>query len=152
MRWKTLTRLEKRHRPGEEPYEVIEIEGNLGLNSGFNYLWTTILGATKNVFDNAAAILFVGNGTQAAATTQTALQGASFFGLAMATTHPYATAAKGYFKGVAASDQANFAWAEWAVGRGNATTQEVLLNRKVEALGTKSSGEWTLEVYLELGN
>ena len=150
--WKTFTRLEKRHNPREEPYEIVEVRGNLGLEGGFNYLWNVIGGATANTFNTANAILFVGNGTQAANATQTALQGASFYGMAMASTHPSISAAKIYFKGLAASDAANFAWAEWAAGRGNATTQEVLLNRKVEALGTKSSGEWTLEVYLELGN
>ena len=150
--WYAHTHLEKRHAANEPPYEVIEKEGNVALQAGIGYLFAAAMGATANHFDNANAKLFVGNGTQATNATQTALQGASFFGIGMTTNYPSnnGTITSLYFKGVAATDQANFAWTEWGVGRGNATTQEVLLNRKTEALGTKSGGEWSLEVYLSL--
>ena len=124
----------------------------MALQAGINYLLAIGVGATANKFDATNAILFVGNGTQATNATQTALQGASFFGIGMTTNYPTSKgeAAKMYFKGVAATNQANFAWTEWGIGRGNATTQEVLLNRKTESLGTKAGGEWSLEVYVSI--
>lgn len=149
--WKTFTRLEKRHNPGEEPYEVLFIEGNTGLEGGFARIWDIVMGATANVYDNSNAKLVVGNGTQAADATQTALQGDATFAMSMDGTYPHdgGTAGRIYFKGVAGDSDANFAWEEWGVCRGSG---EAFLNRKVESLGTKASGEWTLEVYLELGN
>jgi hypothetical protein len=44
--------------------------------------------------------------------------------------------------------EANYAWAEWAVA--NASSAGIILNRKVEALGTKTSGTWTLTVTVSI--
>ena len=43
--------------------------------------------------------------------------------------------------------EANYAWNEWVVKQ---STSAKCLNRKVESLGTKSSGTWTLEVSITL--
>jgi hypothetical protein len=148
--WKTKTVLTKRHNPNEEPYEVRTIHGNCGLVTGFNMIWGVISEATTSFFGNASAQLVVGNGTTAANATQTALIGDSTYGQSMDTGYPTNKGedSKLYWKGVFASANANFAWEEWGISDAN----DVFLNRKVESLGTKSGGEWTLEVYLELQN
>lgn len=45
--------------------------------------------------------------------------------------------------------QANWVWNEWAIFN-SPTANTGMLNRKVEALGTKASGTWTLTVDFSL--
>ena len=53
------------------------------------------------------------------------------------------------FKASFGSSVGNFAWAEWGVF--NHASTGVMLNRKVEALGTKASGStWVLTVTLTI--
>lgn len=148
--WKTGFRLEKRVNPGDEPYEILEGEGNCALEEGMDEIWQLVIGGSASHYDNSGALMAVGNGTQAANATQTALQGASMATAAMVTDYPTTKGetAKIYFKGEFATTEANFVWTEWSVQH----TDDINLNRKVEALGTKSGGTWSLEIYLELQN
>lgn len=53
------------------------------------------------------------------------------------------------FQSTFASGDANFAWNEWAVF--NAASSGVMLSRKVESNGTKSSGQtWVFQVQLTI--
>jgi hypothetical protein len=47
------------------------------------------------------------------------------------------------FKSSFATGEANFAWNEWGIF--NSASGATMLNRKVESLGTKTSGVWTLQ-------
>jgi hypothetical protein len=54
------------------------------------------------------------------------------------------------FRSTFGTAEANFTWAEWTVANGNSDTA-VNLNRKVESLGTKTSGAtWVLQVELSI--
>ncbi|GAG48088.1 unnamed protein product, partial [marine sediment metagenome] len=57
------------------------------------------------------------------------------------------TSQKATFKSSFGNDDANYAWEEWVVKQ---STSAKCLNRKVENLGTKTSGTWTLEVSITL--
>jgi len=134
-----------------KPYEVREIDGNCLLNSGIDEMWDLITGVVSgatHIFDNAAATIGVGDSATAAAATQTDLQAATnktYKG--MESGYPTSTTQKVTLKSSFGSGDANYAWQEWVVKQGTST---ICINRKVESLGTKSSGTWTLEVTITL--
>ncbi len=133
------------------PYEVIEQEGNCLLNSGIDEIWDLVTGVVSgndHIFDNAHAQIGVGDSNTAAVATQTDLQAAvnkQYNG--MEATYPTSTSQQATFKASFATGEANYAWNEWVIRQ---STSGICLNRKVEALGTKASGTWTLEVTLTL--
>jgi hypothetical protein len=134
-----------------QPYEVIEGEGNCLLNTGINEMWDLITGEVSgsgHIFDNAAAQIGVGDSSTAADPSQTDLQAATnktYKG--MEDGYPTSTSQKATFKSSFGDSEANYAWNEWVVKQ---ATSAKCLNRKVESLGTKSSGTWTLEVSITL--
>jgi len=63
----------------------------------------------------------------------------------MEATYPQRAANALTFRALFATDEANFTWAEWGVF--NAVAAGTMMNRKVEALGTKTSAQsWQLTV------
>lgn len=134
-----------------KPYEVIEGEGNCLLNTGIDEIWDLVTGAVSgasHIFDNAAAQIGVGDSNTAADATQTDLQAATnktYKG--MESGYPTSTSQKATFKASFGPSEANYAWEEWVVKQ---STSAICLNRKVESLGTKSTGTWTLEVEISL--
>lgn len=134
-----------------KPYQVIEGEGNCLLNAGINEMWDLITGQVSgagHIFDNAAATIGVGDSSTAADPSQTDLQAASNKSYqGMEDGYPTSTSQKATFKASFGDSEANYAWNEWVVKQ---ATSAVCLNRKVESLGTKSSGTWTLEVSITL--
>lgn len=132
------------------PYEIIEMEGNCLLNTGIDEMWDLITGEVSgatHIFDNAAATIGVGSDATAANATQTDLIDASPTYKAMEAGYPTSTTQKATFKSSFGSGDANEAWNEWVVKH---STSAKCLNRKVESLGTKSTGTWTLEVDITL--
>jgi len=134
-----------------KPYEVIEGEGNCLLNSGIDEMWdliTGIVSGVDHIYDNSHAQIGVGDSDTAADATQTDLQAASnktYKG--MESGYPTSTSQKATFKSSFGTGDANYAWKEWVVKQ---STSAKCLNRKVEDLGTKTSGTWTLEVSITL--
>jgi hypothetical protein len=131
-----------------KPYEVIEGEGNCLLNTGIDEIWDLIVGDSANHFNNASAQIGVGDSSTAAAATQTDLQAATnktYKG--METGYPTSTTQKATFKASFGASEANYTWNEWVVKQ---STSAKCLNRKVDSLGTKASGTWTLEVSITL--
>jgi len=131
-----------------KPYQIIEGEGNCLLNSGIDEMWDLIVGDSSNHFDNTNAQIGVGDSSTAADATQTDLQAATnktYKG--METGYPTSTSQKATFKSSFGDSEANYIWNEWVVKQ---STSAKCLNRKVENLGTKTSGTWTLEVSITL--
>ena len=131
-----------------EPYEVIEGEGNCLLNSGIDEMWDLVTGLSSDYFNNANAQIGVGDSSTAAAPSQTDLQAATnktYKG--MESGYPTSTTQQATFKSSFGASEANYAWNEWVVKQ---SSSAICLNRKVESLGTKSAGTWTLEVDITL--
>jgi hypothetical protein len=131
-----------------QPYEVREGEGNCLLNTGIDEMWDLIAGDSANHFNNASAQIGVGDSSTAASPTQTDLQAASnktYKG--MESGYPTTTSQKATFKSSFGDSDANYAWNEWVVKQ---STSGKCLNRRVDSLGTKSGGTWTLEVTITL--
>lgn len=162
--WGVRYRLEKRHEVIDEyvpditseqfheifdPYEVIEGEGNILVNSGIQLLLDLLIGAGGTVFSNANAHIGVGDSTTAAAAGQTDLQAATNkLRKAMEATFPSRASQTLTFKSVFGTGDANFAWQEWAIF--NDASAGAMLNRKVESFGTKSGGTWTFTVTITI--
>ena len=130
------------------PYDIIEGEGNCLLNTGIDEMWNLIVGDSANHFTNAAAQIGVGDSNTAAAASQTDLQASTnktYKGMEFG--YPTSTAQKATFKASFGDSDANYTWNEWVVKQ---SASAVCLNRKVESLGTKSGGTWTLEVNITL--
>lgn len=144
--------------------EIIEREGNLLMYGGASCLWQGLLGNMTGTagqaltkFDNANAAIGVGDSTTAEAATQNDLQAATNkLRVAMDATFPSHTdgatspAATITFRSTFGSGQANWAWQEWGVFNSPTAATGRMLNRKVESLGTKASGTWTLTVTVSL--
>lgn len=128
------------------PYAIVSFEGNLLLDAGITVL-LQLLGATGGTaYSNANAQLGVGDGTTAAAATQTALQGASTDYQAVDSSYPTVSAQTITWQATFGGTAANFAWQEFAALNGASGTG-TLLNRLVSNQGTKASGQtWTLQL------
>jgi len=170
MRWRCVTTLCKFHGDIEkyrrvfgkalgerlffqnrQPFEGIVQEGNLLLQEGVQAIWTLVTGGSETAFNNANARIGVGDSSAAEADTQTGLQGTSTAFKAMDTGYPVVGALadkKVTFRATFGDAEGNFAWEEWTVDNGASANKN--LNRKVQALGTKSGGSWQLTVDISL--
>lgn len=165
VRWRAHWKLEKFHGDDQDadPFEVIEGDGNLLMFGGASCLWEALIGngtgtaaQTLTYFNNGNAFIGVGDSNTAEVATQTDLQAATNkLRKAMDATYPQHTdattsgAATITFRSTFATTDANFVWAEWAIFNGSSAGR--MLNRKVTALGTKTSAaSWQLTVTLTL--
>lgn len=117
-------------------------------NAGRDHLAADVIGESVTEFNNANAHLGVGDSTTAFAATHTDLQAATNkLRKAMEATYPTRATNVLTFRSLFGTGDANWAWQEWAVF--NASTAGVMLSRKVESLGTKTSAQsWQLTVTL----
>lgn len=140
---------------GVPDIDVIEVPGNLGLNEGIDRLLDLLIGAGGTAFNNANSYIGVGDTNTAAAASQTELQAtqnaANRFYKGMNATFPVRTAESVEWKADFTTSEANFAWAEWTIAAGATTASgsgflvgTTNLNRKVQSLGTKTTGTWTM--------
>jgi hypothetical protein len=133
------------------PAEIVdEVPGNLLLNEGIQELWDLAIAAGgTTAYNNANADIGVGDSSTAEAATQTDLQAATnklFKG--MNASYPARTNQTVSWQSDFLTAEANWAWNEWSVRNGN--TRNKNLNRKVQSLGTKASGTWTLTAQVTL--
>lgn len=148
LTWRCHTVIEKFDDAGRL-YERREADGNLLVTAGLALLLDLLIGAGGTAFNNANARLGVGDSSTAAAVGQTDLQAATNkFRRVMEATFPSRAGGVVSFKSSFATGEANFAWNEWGIF--NSALGATMLNRKVESMGTKSSGVWTLEVTITI--
>lgn len=151
--WQPVATIERWDRTedyeaGAPPDTVAEYEGNLLLNAGITRLGNLLVGAGGTAFNTANSRIGVGNSSTAAAAGQTDLQGASkYFKLVDSAGW---SGQVGTWVATFGSGDANFAWEEWGIDNGTASSATVtapLLNRKVTSMGTKGSGStWVMTV------
>ena len=131
---------------GVAPDKILVVEGNLLLNEGIQELLdlaTVGTGGGAVLYSNANAEIGVGDSSTAAAATQTALQGTgggTYKG--MNGGYPIRTNQTMEWRADFLTAEANHIWNEWSIRNGNARNRN--LNRKVENLGTKTTGTWTM--------
>lgn len=132
--------------------QLTRINGNLLLNEGIDEMWTLVAGTGGTAFTNANAYLGVGDSNTAAAASQTGLQASTNkLYKAMDTSYPtYGTSQYATWRSTFESADGNFAWNEYTVANGNSDSADNM-NRKVDAQGTKQSGQtWELTLQITL--
>ena len=112
----------------------------IGLTNAYRDYVAALTLATGTFFNNANSYIGVGDSTTAFVATQTDLVAATNkLRKAMDATYPQVSTNVLTFRSTFATSDANFAWQEWGVF--NASSAGVMLNRKVESLGTKTSAQ-----------
>jgi hypothetical protein len=121
-----------------------EIPGNLLLNEGIAEIWDLVIAAGgTTAYNNANAQIGVGDSAAAEAAAQVDLQAATNkLYKAMNATYPIRTTQTVAWQSDFLTGEANWVWNEWSIRNG--VTRDRNLNRKVQSLGTKASGTWTL--------
>lgn len=123
------------------PYEVVESEPNLFLTAGITLLWNLVAGAGGTAFNAANTRLAVGSSSTAATAGQTALVAET--GRQIVDSAPVVSGNTITFVATFGTGAANSVWGEAAIV--NASSSGTLLNRLVQAFGTKSSSaSWVL--------
>lgn len=129
---------------------IEEVVGNLLLNEGIAEMWDLVIAAgSPTAYNNANAQIGVGDSSTAEANTQTDLQAATnklFKG--MNATYPQRSNQTVSWQSDFTTGEANWAWNEWSIRNGASADKN--MNRKVQSLGTKSSGTWTLTAQVTL--
>jgi len=132
--------------------QFTEIQGNCLLNEGINALFTHICSSSGTKWDNSNARLGVGDSATAEDPVQTGLLAATnklWKGM-MAGFPTYGTSQKATWKSEFLGVEANYAWEEFTVVNA-ADDAGDNLNRKVDAQGTKTSGQvWELVLEISL--
>ena len=153
------------HRLKIDPYEVVESVSNMFVTAGWQRLMNLLIGAGGTTYASATCRIGVGTATAAAANTQTDLQAATgsanrewqmVTGNGSTGTGTGAGNSRLSFVATFGSGNANFAWQEWGIDQGtassNAASTAPLLNRAVSSLGTKASPAiWTATSQLDFG-
>lgn len=127
------------------------VAGNILLNEGITEILKIITAqAGTTLYDNTNARLLVGNHgdntTNDVAASNTALTGASITAVAMDATFPSVSGQTATFK--MTTSGANHQWNEWSIDNGNSANKN--LNKKIESLGTKTTGTWSLTATITL--
>ncbi len=115
-------------------------------NAFRDHLTQAAIGEAVTAFNAANANIGVGDSITAFAAAQTDMQAATNkLRKVMEAGYPTRTANVLTFRSLFGTAEANFAWNEWGVF--NAAAAGTMMNRKVEALGTKTSAQsWQLTV------
>ncbi len=132
------------------PYEIVEGDFNAMVDHGINGALSLLVGGGEAAYNNTNARLGVGDSSTAWNTTHIDLQAATNkLRKAMKATYPQTGTKKQTFQSDFLTGEANWVWNEWGIFN-TATADDGMLSRKVENLGTKASGTWTLTVDFSL--
>jgi hypothetical protein len=126
-----------------KPWEIVEGDYNAFVNVGIDLALDLIIGVAVTNFATANARLGVGSSSTAWAATQTDLQTPIVRVAMQSGSFPSRTSHTVTFKSDFAGAVGDGAWQEWGVFNA-ASGATSILTRKVESLGTKSGGTWTL--------
>lgn len=129
-KWQPKWKIEK-YDKDMNLYGIEEIEGNLLLNEGITSLLTLLIGGSETAFNNANAHIGIGDGTTAAAATQTGLVGTNKTYRPMDATYPQIVGQTVTFRSTFGPTFGNHAWREFTAANGNSDTAKNL-NRLVE--------------------
>ena len=112
------------------------------VNTGRNYMAAALLANPTTLFDAANATVGVGNSATAVGPTDTDLIGTKAY--AVVDSAPTIATNVLTFIATFGTAVANFAWNEWGIFNSAGVAPvggDIMLNRKVETLGTKTSAQ-----------
>lgn len=156
--WRVQWQVEKwfdaaKHFAGCKPDEVVIETQNIILDTGANEMLKLITGTGGTAFSSSNAYIYVGDDNTPEKASQTGILSST---KTRGTNYDYAAVNKVEVTGRLAVFTAtfnetvgNFAWNEAAITNGIGVAS-VAMNRKVDNLGTKSGGIWTLQITISL--
>lgn len=172
FKWGCHTRVDKYEDDAaalaKRPYDVIEVSGNALLyggagGGGLGRLFTLLIGGGGSAYSASLARIGVGDtGTSpspaaSASDLQAAINAANRYWRPMVGGYPQIVTGPPptlQFQASFGASDANFAWAEWGIDLGQnagSNAAQTMLNRKVDALGTKANGStWVITVTLSI--
>lgn len=121
-----------------------------GTNAYRDYMAASTVSSAPTLYNAANAYIGAGDSSTAFAATQTDLQAATNkLRKGMDATYPTQAGNVLTFRATFGTAEANYAWNEWGVF--NAASGGTMLNRKAEALGTKTSAQaWQITATVTL--
>lgn len=132
------------------PYETCVAAQNVILDNGANYMLKIIGGIDEAVpFSNKNAMIGVGKDSTPENANQTKLQDSSAFYKKVESGYPQVSGRTIVYKATFDTSEANFAWNEFSIVNGDGVGG-VALNRKVQPLGTKVTGIWSLQITISV--
>lgn len=154
VNWNVETTVCKYHGRAEdgnleaEPYETKVVKGNLATTIGIVALLNLLTAeAAPTAFSNANGYIAVGSNATAATIGDTTL-GTELDRQGMDGVFPTVASNVCTWQSVFSTGDSDGVWAEWGIF--NAAAAGTMLNHKIDSLGTKSGGTWTLTVTLTL--
>lgn len=131
----------------DTPYDTIVDTQNIILDNGANEMLKLIVGTGGTAYNNTNAKIQVGTNSTPELASQTGLIATSpnMYEKGMESTYPQVSGRTVVFKSVFDDGEANFAWNEFAITNGT-----VVLNRKVQNLGTKTTGVWSIQITISV--
>lgn len=156
--WAVQWRVQKwfdaaRHYAGFEPDEVAISSQNIILDGGAAEMLRLITGTGGTAYAQGNSYIYVGTNTTAEKANQTGILSSSG---TQGSDYDYASVTSVVVSGRTATYQAtfgetaaNFAWNEAAITNGTGVGA-IAMNRKVDNLGTKNGGIWTLQIIINL--
>jgi hypothetical protein len=127
---------------GVKPYETIVGDYNAMVDNGINLALLLLVGGGGTAFNTSNARLGVGSSSTAWSTSQADLVTPIVRQPMQSGTYPQTGTKIMTFKSDFAGATGDGSWQEW--GTFNSSSGVTMLQRKVENLGTKSGGTWTL--------
>lgn len=132
------------------PYDLVRSGPNALQYLGASAFWEFLLGNTPDLPFSTNSAIGVGDGGGGVDKTLQDLTGTKFRkqvagGYPLHTPSNTAATEETFWRAIFTGAQANFHWREWAIF--NNTSGGLMLNRKVEDLGLKKSGEtWQFDI------
>lgn len=148
INWKVDKFADREAYNNNTPYETCVAPQNVILDNGANHMLKIIGGIdSATPFDKTNAKIGVGTDTTPENASQTGLiaQSGNVFYKALESGYPQVSGRTIVYKATFDTSEANFAWNEFAIVNGTGVGG-IALNRKVQSLGTKTTGIWSLQI------
>lgn len=148
INWKVDKFYNKTDYENNTPYETATSTQNIILNNGANEMLKIICGIdNRPAYSNSNAKIQVGTSSSPENASQTGLIATSpnMFEKSMEPTYPQVSGRTMVFKAVFDDGEANFVWNEFSITNG-----AINMNRKVQNLGTKNGGVWSIQITISV--
>lgn len=154
--WRVEWRVEKwldtaKKIAGFAPDEVCIDTQNIILDVGANEIMKVLAGTGGTPYDASNAYIYVGTDSSRESADQTGLiaTGVNRAYAAMDIGYPVVTGRQGVWRASFGDTSANFNWQEFSLVNGTGANA-VAMNRKVQNLGTKATGTWSLQLTVSI--
>lgn len=136
---------------GYDPDEIIDFDQNMILIGGVEEMLKLISGNGGVPYNHENTRIFIGSDSTVEAFSQTGIlsTGEKKFCKKLDEGYPFVYKNVLYYQASFENDEANFLWNEISITNGDGE-KSIALNRKVESLGAKTHGTWTVLIRISI--